>query len=763
MTNQIAILGLGSIGLRHARNFISLGATVVGFDPNPDNQKLLQQIGGAVSHDRSSALSGAVAAVIASPNACHLDDLHACIEHGVHVLVEKPLGHDFPQASMLLELANEKNITVCAALNLRHHPGVVALRNALHNNASGRILSAQIVFSDFLPNWRPRQDYRLGYTASPETGGIIFDRIHELDLANFLLGKGQVVGATAFTSGLLDITSEDSADILLTHESSAASSIHIDYCSRPRRSTCDVTTETGSFHLDIDARTLTKTSIDGSIVQNDHFPGAYDDDYLEEAKAFLDCIQERAQPVCPGDEALSVLEQALCARRMCGLPEASQGQDSSTPSTLEKPRYDRSFALQKRAEKTIPLASQTFSKSAQQFPMNSSPLFVTHGEGARVWDVDGNCYIDMIGGLFPLILGYRDPDVDQAIRNQLDKGISFSLSTELEAKLAEYLVELVPSAQKVRFGKNGTDATSAAVRLARAHTKRERIAVCGYHGWQDWYIGTTTRFKGIPETVRDLTHVFKYNDLASLDVLLNDHRGEFAAVVMEPMNVAYPDPGFLEGVRELTKKHGTLLVFDEVITGFRFDLGGAQSAFGVTPDLTAFGKALGNGMPISAIVGNETVMAEMEEIFFSGTYGGEALSLAAAIAVIDKMRSTNAIDVIKARGELLAADVERLIESHNLSDVLGISGWPSCKFIIFKDHPAARKEVVRTIFQREMIRNGVLIINAHALSYAHDDACLDHVRTAYAKTFEVMAKEVAQGDVENRMSIPAIEPVFKVR
>ena len=297
-----------------------------------------------------------------------------------------------------------------------------------------------------------------------------------------------------------------------------------------------------------------------------------------------------------------------------------------------------SHSLLDRARKTVPLGCQTFSKSALQLPRGCAPLFLSHGDGGRVWDVDGNRYVDLICGLLPVVLGYRDPDVDAAITAQLANGISFSLATELEIELAERLVEIIPCAEMVRYGKNGSDATAAAVRLARAHTGRDRIAVSGYHGWQDWYIGTTTRNMGVPQAVGALTHSFPAGDCAALDTLLRRHPGDFAAVMVEPMTALEPGGESFQALADVVHHHGALLIFDEVITGFRYALGGVQSLIGVTPDLACFGKAMANGMPLSAVVGRAEVMRGMEEIFFSTTFGGETLSLAAAIAVVDKMR-----------------------------------------------------------------------------------------------------------------------------
>ncbi len=322
-------------------------------------------------------------------------------------------------------------------------------------------------------------------------------------------------------------------------------------------------------------------------------------------------------------------------------------------------RYDKSNAFFARAKKTIPLASQTFSKSSQQWVEGAAPLFLQSGKGCRVTDLDGNTYIDYVMGLLPVVLGYCDPDVDNAIRAQLDEGITFSLAHPKEAALAERLVELIPCAEMVRFGKNGSDVTTGAIRLARAHTGRSKVAICGYHGWHDWYIGTTTRSLGVPNAVRDLSANFPYNDAAALERLLKAEPESFAAVILEAGGTQVPAPGFLQRLRELTTHYGVVLVFDEVITGFRLHLAGAQAHYGVTPDLACFGKAMGNGMPISALVGRAEIMRKIEDIFFSTTFGGEVLSIAAALATIDKLQRENVIARLWRRGEQVARRGDR--------------------------------------------------------------------------------------------------------
>jgi len=348
-------------------------------------------------------------------------------------------------------------------------------------------------------------------------------------------------------------------------------------------------------------------------------------------------------------------------------------------------RYQKSEELLGRALRVIPLGSQTFSKSLTQYPYGVSPYFIVRGEGSRVWDVDGNEYIDFVSSLCAVTLGYNDSEVTAAVQAQLQSGVIFSLSHPLEMQVAEKIVDMVPCAEMVRFGKNGSDATAGAIRLARAYTKRDLVAVCGYHGWQDWYIGVTARHQGVPSDVRKLTHTFSYNDLASLERLLTEYPGEFAAVILEPMNTTSPEADFLENVAKLTRDHGALLVFDETITGFRYSNGGAQKLFGVTPDLATFGKGLANGYPLSAVAGRRDVMKLMEEIFFSFTFGGEALSLAAAFATLDKLQREDVCARICTQGEKVIAGVRELVSKHGVGDFVSITGHPSWSFLILRD------------------------------------------------------------------------------
>lgn len=426
-------------------------------------------------------------------------------------------------------------------------------------------------------------------------------------------------------------------------------------------------------------------------------------------------------------------------------------------------RYQNSEALLERALRTIPLGSQTFSKSKTQLPYGVSPFFVERAEGSRFWDVDGNEYIDFGNALACVTLGYRDPDVDSAVRRQMESGVTFSLPHRLEMEVAELCVDMIPCAEMVRFAKNGTDATSGAVRVARAYTGRERIAACGYHGWQDWYIGSTTRDLGVPRAVKELTHTFVYNDIGSLRRLFEEHPGEFAGVILEPMNVVYPHNGYLEEVQSLTQRHGALLIFDETITGFRVEMGGAQQLFGVTPDLATFGKGIANGYPLSALVGKAEYMNIVEKIFFSGTFGGETLSLAAAKAVLEKLRREPVLQTLKARGGRLLRGVSQMISDLAIPDVVGVSGHPSWSFLLFKDAPPFTSWEIKTFFMQEMFKRGIFTIGAQTLSYAHSEQDIDTLLSCYREVFGAIKEGVTQGTLKQRLECEPLIPLFKVR
>jgi glutamate-1-semialdehyde 2,1-aminomutase len=426
-------------------------------------------------------------------------------------------------------------------------------------------------------------------------------------------------------------------------------------------------------------------------------------------------------------------------------------------------RYTESENLLQRALQSIPLGSQTFSKSITQYPRGVSPLFIERGKGSHVWDPDGNEYVDFVNSLCAVNLGYCDPDVDEAVQRQMRNGVSFSLPHRLEMEVSELLIDIIPCAEMVRFGKNGSDSTSAAIRIARAYTSRDRIAVCGYHGWQDWYIGSTACHLGVPDPVRNLTHSFAYNDISSLRALLEAYPGEFAAIILEPMNVAFPADGFLSQVRDLATTNGSILIFDETITGFRFSLGGAQEEFGVTPDMATFGKGIANGYPLSAVVGRTDLMHTVAKIFYSGTFGGETLSLAAAKAVIQKIRNARVIPQLRSKGEAILKGVQGLIARHGCEDFLSISGHPTWTFLNFQDAKDVGMWEIKTLFLQEIFARGFLTIGTHNVSFAHSEDDILGLLKAYDEIFSILRSSIDSGSVRKMLKCDPLVPLFRVR
>lgn len=425
-------------------------------------------------------------------------------------------------------------------------------------------------------------------------------------------------------------------------------------------------------------------------------------------------------------------------------------------------KFRKSEAHLNRAELTIPLGSQTFSKSRTQYPVGISPLFIKKAKGCHVWDLDGNKYIDLVSALASVTLGYGDSRVNTAVSKQLRRGVSFSLPGTLEAEVAEMICHLVPSAEMVRFGKNATDVTTAAVRLARAYTGKDRVIVCGYHGWQDWFIGSTSRNKGVPKATSDLTEVFKYNDLESLRKILSE-KNDVACVVMEPMNSSFPNPGFLEGARELTKNHGVVLVFDETITGFRFSEGGAQELFNVIPDISTFGKGIANGFPLSVISGKREIMMEMEEIFFSGTFGGELLSLAAAKSVLELHINREVISQLEQTGLDLQNRVNSAVSQTDTQELLSLSGHPTWIFLNWRAIDGYSADLLKTYFMQEMFQAGILILGTHNVNLAHTQRNLEKIEESYLSVLSSISNGIKQGDLQSKLRVAPLSPLFKVR
>ena len=426
-------------------------------------------------------------------------------------------------------------------------------------------------------------------------------------------------------------------------------------------------------------------------------------------------------------------------------------------------RYKNSNSFFNKAIKYVPLASQTFSKSYIQWPKGEAPLFIERAYESYVVDIDKNHYIDYILGLLPITLGYCDKDVDDAVISQIMKGSVFSLPSKLETFLAEKLVDIIPSAEMVRFGKNGSDATTAAVRLARAYTNRDMIAVSGYHGWHDWYIGSSTRDLGVPNAVKSLTHKFTFNDADSLKHLFRKYPNKFAAVILEPAGLIDTNIDFLKEIKKLCRENKTLLIFDEIISGFRINMGGAQSEYGVKPDLSCFGKGMANGYPLSALVGSKKIMKLMEEIFFSSTFGGETISLAAALATIDKLNKHKVIKKTRLFGKSLISELNKICENENINSFVRISKvdwWPQ---LIIED-PPIEKFLFISLLRQELLKAGIMVNSTFNLCYAHTNSgILESTVKRFKEAILNLKIYIESNNPKKYLKGDFIQTTFKVR
>ncbi|GAB4586815.1 glutamate-1-semialdehyde 2,1-aminomutase [Nocardia sp. IFM 10818] len=426
--------------------------------------------------------------------------------------------------------------------------------------------------------------------------------------------------------------------------------------------------------------------------------------------------------------------------------------------------FARSNAIQARLHDLVPGGAHTYARGSDQYPESMSPILV-RGKGARVWDCDGNEYVEYGMGLRSVTLGHGYEPVVEAVCRAIGDGVNFSRPTELELLAAQDFLSLVPGADMVKFAKNGSDATTAAVRLARAATGRETVAVCDqpFFSVDDWFIGTIAMNAGIPAAP---TVKFGFNDLDSLAAVLE--ADEIACVILEQATaLAEPAPGFLEGVRALCDRHGALLVFDEMITGFRWALGGGQQLYGVRPDLSCWGKAMGNGFPISALAGKREYMelgglrTSADRVFLlSTTHGPETGGLAAFRAVVEAYRTTDPIPRMERAGQRLAQGVNAIAADLGIADHLQVAGRPSCLVFLTKDADGNPSQPYRTLFLQELLARGVLG-QSFVDSAAHTDADIDFTLEACRDAAAVYRKAIDNGTVEGLLTGRPVAPALR--
>lgn len=424
--------------------------------------------------------------------------------------------------------------------------------------------------------------------------------------------------------------------------------------------------------------------------------------------------------------------------------------------------FRKSNELLEREIKVSPLASQTFSKSYRYFCKGVAPSFMDYGKGCYIYDVDGNKFIDYMCALGPITVGYNNPIVNKAVIKQVKKFSSGSLQSELEVQLAEKLCQIIPCAEMVRFVKNGGDATTAAIRLARAYTGHDLILMSGYHGMHDWSIGASENNKGVPKAVCELTKTFKYNDLEDIKAKLEENKGQVAAVILEPIQSNGPDNGYLQSLKELTHQYGALLIFDEVVSGFRYALGGASELYSVIPDLASFGKGMGNGYAISAVVGRKDLLQQIEEgVFVSTTFGGDSVPMAAALATISILEKPGYYKHINKIGTMLKEGIEELIQKYMLQNVLSVSGMPAHCGIAFDGCGNLSYLDIQSIYSQVMIENGILVFAIYNLNGSHTEKEAKAYLDATDKAFALIRKAVDANSIEGILNGGKVDPVFK--
>jgi glutamate-1-semialdehyde 2,1-aminomutase len=427
-----------------------------------------------------------------------------------------------------------------------------------------------------------------------------------------------------------------------------------------------------------------------------------------------------------------------------------------------KKSYKKSFKYLEESRKLIPSLTQTFSRAAYTFVEGAFPVYAKSAKGSHFIDVDGNEYIDYLCGLGPIILGHGYDKVDKAIREQMKSGILFSLPHKLEIDVAELLCKIIPCSEMVKFSKTGSGAATGAVRGARAITKRDKIAYCGSGGvWHDWYACIISRNQGVPEFNKDLILPFDYNDIDGLEYIFEKNPHEIACVFMEPAIFDKPTNSFLQKVKKLAKENNSILIFDEIVTGFRLANGGGQEYFGVEPDIAVLGKGMANGMPISAVVGKSEYMKIFDDVFFSTTYASETLSLAAANATINELKDKPVIKKMWQNGSMLMNQFNMISKEVGLNILL--TGYPVRMRLICQDIDGNDSILMKSLLIQEMACRGVFMHpGVEYISFSHSKQDIDKTVESYHDAVLVVKKALEENKLESYLKGKPIRSVYTV-
>lgn len=422
----------------------------------------------------------------------------------------------------------------------------------------------------------------------------------------------------------------------------------------------------------------------------------------------------------------------------------------------------KSFEYLEKSKKLIPSLTQTFSRAAYTFVEGSFPIYAKSAQGSHFIDVDDNEYIDYLCGLGPIVLGHRYPRVDEAIKKQLESGILFSLPHKLELDVSELICDMVPSAEMVKFSKTGSGSATGAIRGARAFTKKDKIAYCGSGGvWHDWYAAIISRNQGVPEFNKDLILPFDYNDYEGLEYIFQQNKDEIACVFMEPTIFDKPQNDFLNRVKKITHQNNAVLIFDEIVTGFRFANGGAQELFNVQPDITVLGKGIANGMPLSAVAGKTEYMKIFDDVFFSTTYAADTLSLAAGEATILEFKEKPVVRTIWENGSILMEQFNKITSENSIN--LHLTGYPVRMKVVGQDKNGNDSIPLRSLFIQELVKRGIFFHpGVEYISFSHTKEDVTKTIEALNDSIPIFKQAIHENKIDSYLKGKLIRPVYSI-